>query len=125
LGWGVQETWYFQLIEGNRPGQPSTHYLLDQYDGGWPWPALRAESWFQTSDPTRLVNPGDLVRHNGLAMVNGNEHHTARCLPIRPLWPGFALDAAAFAAVSLLVVSLVRHRRGRMAAAATDPKAQP
>src|SRR5947209_12900247 len=41
LGWGVQETSYFQLIEGNRLGQPSTHYLLDQYDGGWPCTALR------------------------------------------------------------------------------------
>jgi hypothetical protein len=123
LGWGVRETWYFQLQEGDRRGRPATHYLLNQYEGGWPWPALRAEAWFQTSDPRRLETPGDLVRHNGLAMV-GDEHNGGRCLPIRPLWPGFALDAACFTAGLLLMVGLVRYRRRREATDGIDTNRQ-
>lgn len=79
---------------------------------GWPWPAL----WCSFRDVAGGVRASGAVELPGRIVHKGREFAAPypAALPLRPVWPGLAADAAVYGAAWWAVLWLVRAARGRV-----------
>ncbi len=98
---------------------------------GWPWLGLHAEQWLDlavydqwlSDEPIYLE---DLYDYVGGVLIfvtvnyRGGREKVARTLPMRPLWPGFAINTIFYATILWLVTlgpftvrRFIRDKRGR------------
>jgi hypothetical protein len=87
----------------------SESHRLGIWDSEFGWPAIAMRYRFNT-----LWSPGKLDLHpaGGLEVYRGP--YGAIWLPLRPLFPGFALDTAFYAAIALTLWSAPRLIRRRL-----------
>lgn len=90
------------------------------------WPLLSMSSWCTV---TQQELPGDFgikawrSHHWGLMLRDTGWNGIPAVLPLRPIWPGFGVNAVCYALISALTIEgvaacLRRHRRGGAAAQA-------
>lgn len=122
-----------------------THERLMWYRIGWPLPTVELAAYnglFYDSPTHRVetITPGASVG-GGVQVLpwpRGPVYHTPqlyprrdlserRAIPLRPIWPGFLLNSAAFASLLFLVLRApravrraIRRRRGRCGACGYD-----
>ncbi len=96
---------------------------------GWPFVALRYRMLLTEDDFMNLMPP---VLNNGLKLSRSEEPITSsfltgRALPLRPLWPGFAINTLFYAVIIWLLTfgpltlrRLIRHKRGLCTKCAYD-----
>jgi hypothetical protein len=114
--------------DGWRP-DPQCECILNVYRSGWPALAL------QSFSGRAALYPGLDERAEGLPTPRWLARLSPAAgilLPSRPLWPGFALDTAFYAAIALTLWSAppairrrLRHSRGHCPACGYDLKGAP
>ena len=139
LGWRVHR--YQAATDEERDGEfwRTEEFLLDIVHVGWPCYVLQSEMWYD-----RVVNDaagvGDHFRFDGqppqTPWRRGISLPSARfgfglqswkTLPVRPIWPGFAVNTLFYAAVLWLLIAgpfvlhrFIRVRRGLCPACGYD-----
>jgi hypothetical protein len=105
----------------------SKAFIIDRYDCGWPIRSLRAEHWLEfltTGQPPGTYfyegHPEPSIWRNGI-----RARTAVQCLPIGPLWTGFAINTIFCAAILWVLVASagfvrrrIRARRGQCPACA-------
>ncbi len=111
LGWDGSEVYGVSLDE--------LFFGLQLLRSGWPMQALRGE-WQTTPEDERHKYPLSVPgRPSGIGAVS--------MLPLRPIWPGFAINTAFYAAILWLLTlgsfamrRVIRLKRGRCVKCAYD-----
>ena len=114
-----------------RMGWGNEAFFIDFYSFGWPARSLQTETWhnYEIRSGRRLVDhPEPNVWNEGLRVDWG-----LKVLPLRPIWPGFAINTIIYAAVLWLVFCAwpgfvrrrVRRGRGQCLHCGYDLRGQP
>ena len=98
-------------VRSNQFGGTVPWSECDRLVTGWPWPAMLGERWSWDSAGWRYRSAIPLPMHN--------RHYEPGMLPLRPIWPGFAVNTLIYAAVLWLLIfsrfalrRFIRQRRG-------------
>jgi hypothetical protein len=108
-------------IEGN--GSHQAFFVLREYSFGWPMTAMS----FVLRDDS-----GNYALDGGWEIFTGLRRPDEYVLPLKPLWPGFALDTVFYAAIAFTLWSApgvvrrrVRRARGHCPACGYNLKGAP
>ena len=94
-------------------------FLIDRYSFGWPLRSLRSEVWNEfeiAGQPPTVNNRTDKHPEINIWMAGIPVSSGFRSLPLRSLWPGFAINTIFYAAILwlLFAVPLALRRRRRI-----------
>jgi hypothetical protein len=97
------------------PIRPSLSMSVTWEDYGWPMSALRAIEWSESSGLGKLK----VVKTAYVAVERPSDNRPVRWLPIRPIWPGFAINTLFYAGILwggwlLFAAPLAVRRRRRI-----------
>jgi hypothetical protein len=107
---------------------PELEVALGRFRSGWPMLSLQSLSREVATQDAREKHEEGLEYPDWLHREDEELHLS---LPVRPLWPGFALDTAFYAAIAFTLWSApsfgrrLRRARGRCAACGYDLKGAP
>ena len=113
---------YREIAESSRSKDPNFEGYVISTDvayetlAGWPWLALRGVRWNQAQrgEPDHWVDHMLIETPLQSDILSGRD---SRCLPFRPIWPGFAINTLIYATLGWLlfvgpfqVRRLIRHK---------------
>lgn len=119
IGYWDDTNWQPRAIRTRLPSWAFTHapisdigawYETEQVDYAFGWPRLAMRGWLvvQTRDDDTLVE----ISRSGIPLLPAGSNRGSRSLPVRPMWPGFAINTMWYALLAaLLWVVLLRVSR--------------
>ncbi|MEQ8845265.1 MAG: hypothetical protein RIB58_10465 [Phycisphaerales bacterium] len=134
LGWRARAS-YARVSEGHAWRDDNTLERLAEFSAGWPMLAMRyadhgvVAARTPTAPPAPPMPPASLAYGLTLyqAAPQGTSGVARHALPLRPIWPGFAVNTLLAAGVMVLLLHghrpvrrFVRIRRGRCPACGYD-----
>ena len=96
--------------------------IWDAEARGWPLLALwsKPRSWYEALDGTRQDIPTEGAIELPLSPFTGGMGYLSKVLPLRPIWPGFAMNTLFYAVIVWVLWSspfaarrFIRRKRGR------------
>lgn len=83
------------------------HELWSARASGWPMLAMFSRSSRAVGGETRFIGSIQLFTPGGYSPISGADPERGR-IPLIPLWPGFAVNTAAFGAAAFVLITLAR-----------------
>ncbi len=109
-----RELWLYGFIDPQSSIQNRFTPIGLQVAGGWPLRCVVGERWYRKLEFSQgLVKPHCIMSVDATTWPLGKVPKTVRLLPLKPLWPGFAINTIFYAAILWLLFAAPGFMRRR------------